>query len=190
MDAASGDSDILTATRNSGRSALDQLFPLVYEELHRVAHRQLGAHHRAADGTPTLTTSGLVNEVYLKLVDQKGATWRDRAHFVALAGKAMRHILVDRARARAAAKRGGERRRVTLDEEAIALDDQPSVMLDVDEALRSLESIDPRLGFVVECRFFGGMSEKDIAEVLGVGVRTIQRDLVKASMLLRRALER
>ncbi len=177
--------DILPDLRSGRHGAVDRLVPLVYHELRAIAHRQLGA--RA--GGSTLSTTELVHEAYLKLVDQSQAEWRDRAHFLALASVAMRHVLVDRAKARVAIKRGGGRRQVTFDEGTIHLDDQPEALLQLDEALERLAIVEPRLARVVECRFFGGLTEEEIAEVLGVTVRTVQRDWAKARMLLRRALE-
>ena len=183
-----GDSDILSIIRSDRRDALDRLFPLLYEELRGIAHHHLHARRNPGDATPTLVTTALVNEAYLKLVDQSRADWRDRAHFLALAAVAMRHILVDRARARTSAKRGGERRRVTLEDDAIGLDDQAELILEIEEGMRQLESLNPRLAQVVEARFFAGLSEEETAEALGVTTRTVQRDWVKARMLLRQAL--
>lgn len=170
--------------RSGGREALDQLLPGVYRELCAIAHRRLIAGPPGA----SLSTSDLVHEAYLKLVDQPNAKWEDRAHFFALASVAMRHILVDRAKARTALKRGGPRRSITLDEDVIAVADQAEALLDINEALDGLAETDARLARVVECRFFGGMSEEEIAEAFGVTVRTVQRDWAKARMLLRRAL--
>jgi RNA polymerase sigma factor (TIGR02999 family) len=161
--------------------------PLVYDELRAIAHRQLMG--RAGHVEQTLSTTALVHEAYLKLVDQSRAKWNDRAHFLALAALAMRHVLVDRAKARFTEKRGGVRRRITLDDDAIAADDQPDAMLQINDALDRLAQIDPRLARVVECRFFGGLSEEEIAAALAVTVRTVQRDWAKARMLLRHALE-
>lgn len=134
-------------------------------------------------------TTALVHEAYIKLVDQSRVEWRDRTHFLALASLAMRHVLVDRARALGALKRGGTHRRITLDEEQIGVDDQPDALLQLNEALERLAQAEPRLARVVECRFFGGLTEEEIAEALGLTVRTVQRDWAKARMLLRRALE-
>lgn len=178
--------DVLVDLRAGRQDALDELVPLVYEELRVIARRHLRA--RRGEREATLVTTALVNEAYLKLVDQSRAGWRDRAHFLALAAVAMRHILTDRARARVAVKRGGGARPVTLDDHAIASDDAPESLLEIDDALRRLHDVDPRLARVVECRFFGGLSEEEIAEALGVTVRTVRRDWSKARMLLRRAL--
>lgn len=150
-----------------------------------MAHRQLAARDRGG----TLQTTALVHEAYLKLVDQSRAAWRDRAHFLAVASIAMRHVLVDRAKARLALKRGGAHRHITFDEQEIGVDDQPDALVQLDEALQRLGEVDPRLVRVVECRFFGGLTEEEIAEALGLTVRTVQRDWVKARMMLRRALE-
>ena len=177
--------DVLARLRAGGHESLDQLLPVVYEELRVIAHRHLSV--RAGGGT--LQTTGLVHEAYLKLVDQSRAQWRDRAHFFALASLAMRHVLVDRAKARLALKRGGGRQRISLDESEIAVDDQPEAILQLHEALNRLAEVEPRLAQVVECRFFGGLTEDEIAEALGVTPRTVQRDWTKARVLLRRALE-
>jgi RNA polymerase sigma factor (TIGR02999 family) len=185
MNADSSRLDVLTELRSGKHGALDQLIPLLYNELRAIAHRQLAL--RAPGGT--LSTTALVHEAYLKLVDQSHADWRDRAHFLAVASLAMRHVLVDRAKARSAQKRGGDRRRITLDETHIAVDDQPDALLQLDEAMTWLAQLEPRLARVVECRFFGGLTEEEIAEALGVTVRTVQRDWAKARMLLQRQLE-
>ena len=184
----SGQDDILAILRVDRRDALDRIFPLLYEELRGIAHRHLSARRNPTGATPTLITTALVNEAYLKLVDQSRADWRDRAHFLALAAVAMRHILVDRARSRASAKRGGERRRVTLEDDAIGLDDQAELILEIEEGMRQLESLNPRLARVVEARFFAGLSEEETAEALGITTRTVQRDWVKAKMLLQQTL--
>jgi RNA polymerase sigma factor (TIGR02999 family) len=177
--------DVLEQLRSGRREALDQILPLVYQELRAIAHRRLAAHN----GGGTLVTTALVHEAYIKLVDQSNAQWRDRAHFLALASVAMRHVLIDRAKARVALKRGGVRRQITLDEDAIAVEDQAESLLDIDEAIDRLALLQPRLARVVECRFYGGLSEEEIAEALGVTVRTVERDWAKARMLLRAALK-
>ena len=173
--------DLLVQLRSGRRDALDRITALVYDELREIAHR----HRRARDDAASLVTTALVHEAYLKLVDQPAATWNDRAHFLALAAVAMRHILADRAKARIALKRGGSRVVVTLDEETIAADDQPDALLQIDEVLRRLEDVDERLARIVECRFFGAMTNEEIARVLGVTVRTVERGWVKARVLLR-----
>jgi len=176
--------DVLAELRSGKQAALDQLIPLVYQELRVIAHRQLAA--RAPGGT--LSTTALVHETYLKLIDQSRANWHDRAHFLAVASIAMRHVLVDRAKAQGALKRGGTRRRLSLEDAHVAVDDQSDGLLQLDEAMNRLAELQPRLARVVECRFFGGLTEEEIAEALGVTVRTVQRDWAKARMLLQRDL--
>jgi RNA polymerase sigma factor (TIGR02999 family) len=178
--------EVLTALRSGEAGSLTTLVPVLYEELRLIAHRHLARRRGDPHGVPA--TTSLVNEVYLKLVDQKQVEWRDRAHFLAVAAIAMRHILINRAKARVAQKRGGHASTVTLDEEAIAAIRTPEALLDLNEALDRLGDVDPRLARVVECRFFGGLSEDEIAEALGITVRTVQRDWTKARVLLRRAL--
>lgn len=173
--------DLLSQLRGGSREALDHITGLVYDELREIARR----HRRARDNASSLATTALVHEAYLKLVDQSQATWNDRAHFLALAAVAMRHILTDRAKARFVAKRGGSRVAITLDEELIAAEDQPDALLQIDDALRRLDEVDDRLARIVECRFFGGLTNEEIARVLGVTVRTVERGWVKARMLLR-----
>jgi RNA polymerase sigma factor (TIGR02999 family) len=160
----------------------------VYQELRAIAHRHLNGVRPANGRDGTIATTALVHEAYLKLAGGTRAAWHDHPHFLATAALAMRQVLVDRARARASIKRGGARPNVTLDEEAIAIADQPEVLLEIDDALQRLAATAPRLAKVVECRFYGGMSEEEIAAALDVTVRTVQRDWVKARMLLRRAL--
>jgi len=176
--------DVLNELRSGRREALDRLLPVVYEQLREIAHRRLGERARAG----TVETTALVHEAYLKLVDQSSAEWRDRAHFFALASVAMRHVLIDRARARSTSKRGGEREQITLDDDTIAVDDPGLALLEIDDALDKLATVDPRLARVFECRFFGGLTEEEIAESLGLTVRTVERDWAKARMLLRASL--
>ena len=168
--------DLLLQLSVGDPSAMDRLFPLVYDELHRMARRALRREHL----DHTLGTTGLVHEAYLKLVDQTRVGWRDRAHFFAVAALAMRRILVDYARRHRREKRGGGRRAVSLDESAISLDERAENLMALDEALTRLGALSPRLGRVVECRFFGGLTEEEIAEALGVTTRTVKRDWAKA----------
>ena len=185
MDAPTKPPDVLTELRSRAQHSLDQVVALTYQELRAIAHRRLVA--RGPSGT--LSTTGLVHEAYLKLVDQSRAGWQDLAHFRALASLAMRNILVDRARERTALKRGGVRRQITLDDEVVALEDQAEMLLQLNDAVERLATVDPRLARVVDCRFFGGLTEQETAEALGLTTRTVQRDLVKARVLLRRLLE-
>jgi RNA polymerase sigma factor (TIGR02999 family) len=173
------------AAQPGTHETLDQVMPAEYAALRAIARRQLAV--RAAG--VTLSTTGLVHEAYLKLARQDHATWRDREHFMALAALAMRHVLLDRAKARLATKREGSGRPVTLDEQVIPEEEQPEALLQLNDALERLGQEEPRLARVVECRFFGGFSEPEIAEAMGVTVRTVQRDWAKARMFLRRALE-
>jgi RNA polymerase sigma factor (TIGR02999 family) len=185
MDARTRPIDVLTELRSRARDSLDQVVALTYTELRVIAHRRLAA--RGPGGT--LSTTALVHEAYLKLVDQSRAGWQDLAHFRALASLAMRHVLVDRARERSTLKRGGARRHVTLDADVVAAEDQPEVLLQLDDALERLATMEPRLARVVDCRFFGGLTEAETAEALDLTTRTVQRDWVKARVLLRRMLE-
>lgn len=171
-------------TRPSSQVSLDRLVPAVYDELRAIARRQLAAR---GPGN-TLSTTELVHEAYLKLLEQERVTWQDGKHLVALTSLVMRHVLVDRARARLAEKRDGHRQRVTLDAELIAAEDQPEAMLQLNDAIERLALVDPRLARVVDCRFFGGLTDDEIAQALDVTRRTVQRDWVKARLLLRRAL--
>jgi len=168
--------DLLLQASGGDGVAVERLFPLVYEELRRVAHRAL----RRENPGHTLGTTGLVHEAYLRLVDQTRVEWQNRSHFYAIAAQAMRRILVDYARQHRRAKRGGERRRVTLDESVLSLDERSENLIALDEALTRLAALNPRLSRVVECRFFAGLTEEEIAEATGVTVRTVKRDWAKA----------
>jgi RNA polymerase sigma factor (TIGR02999 family) len=156
------------------------LMPMVYEELRRIARRQL----RGERSDHTLTTTALVHESYLKLADQTRAAFNDRAHFLAVAAQAMRRILIDYAREHRAARHGGDRRRVELDDAIGAAIENGETLLSVHAALERLERLDARQSRVVECRFFGGMTEEDIAKALGVTERTVRRDWTKAKAWL------
>jgi RNA polymerase sigma factor (TIGR02999 family) len=174
--------DALVALRDGAPDALDRVLPLVYDELRKVAHRQLGAER----ASHTFSTTALVHEAYLKLVDQTRAQWSDRAQFFAVAARAMRRILVDYARRHRALRRGGAQRPVPLEalEEgdlgAMAAAERADELVALDEALERLAALDERLSRVVECRFFAGLTEAETAEVLGVTARTVARDWVKA----------
>ena len=164
--------------------SFDQIFTLTYQDLRAIAHRRLAA--LAPNGT--LSTTALVHEAYLRLGGQSPAALRDQSHFFALASVVMRNILIDRARERSALRHGGGHRHITLDDEVTAVDDQSDAILQINEALETLATVDPRLVQVVECRFFGGLTETETAAALGVTTRTVQRDWVKARVLLRHAL--
>jgi RNA polymerase sigma factor (TIGR02999 family) len=180
---------LLIAWRAGDQDALDQLFPRVYEELRHIAHRRLARER----GGHTLGTTALVNEAYLKLVDQTRVEWADRAHFFAVAARVMRRILVDYARRHHARKRGGDMAPVTLDDESVVnatlvADERADMLLALDEALSRLAELDERLSRVVECRFFGGLTEEETANALSVTARTVRRDWVKAKGWLHQAL--
>jgi RNA polymerase sigma factor (TIGR02999 family) len=162
--------------RDGSRDALDRLFPLVYEELHRMAHRAL-LRERASH---TLSTTALVHEAYFRLVDQDRAGWNDRIHFLAIAATAMRRILVDYARRQKRLKRGGERRAVTLDDAMLVADERADTLIALDEALSDLGMLNARLSRVVECRFFAGLTTEETAAALQVTTRTVERDWQKA----------
>jgi RNA polymerase sigma factor (TIGR02999 family) len=171
---------LLHAAVGGDQEALDRLVPLVYEDLHRLAHRQLGRE----GGGHTLQTTGLVHEAYMKLAGGK-VNAANRSHFLAIAARAMRQVLVDYARRRKAEKRGSGVAAVTLNDGEQGMEVSTDDLLALDEVLDQLE---PRQRQVVELRFFGGMEEKDIAEALGISERTVRRDWVKARAWLYRAL--
>ena len=179
-------SQLLRAWSDGDQTALDKLMPLVYEELRRMAKRHMD---RQGPGH-TLQTTALIHEAFLRLVDQKEAHWQNRAHFFAVAARAMRHILVDYARARHAAKRGGAAIVVSLDEAAVASDERVAEMVALDDALKSLAAVDRRKCQVVELRYFGGLSVEETAEVLKVSPETVARDWRLARTWLLRELSR
>jgi RNA polymerase sigma factor (TIGR02999 family) len=180
---------LLAAARQGDGSAAQRLITLVYDELCAMARRQL-RHWRHGQ---TITTTALVHEAYLKLVDTGGTPWADRSHFFSVAALAMRHILVDAARRRVAKKRGGDEVRIAFDEmrqgggkqdaEARAVE-----VLAIDRALTSLSALDGRLSQLVELRFFAGLTEEETAEVMGTSERTVRRDWRKARSFLYQAL--
>jgi RNA polymerase sigma factor (TIGR02999 family) len=165
-------------------SARESLFPLVYDELRRIAHRQL---RRERPGH-TLDTTALVHEAYLKLAGPTSQDWANRSHFFAVAATAMRRILVDYARRYRTEKRGAAPRRVSLTDTMLVAEERADTLLAVDEALLELARLDPRLSRVVECRFFAGLTEDETAEILGVTSRTVRRDWTKAKGWLHRTL--
>jgi RNA polymerase sigma factor (TIGR02999 family) len=166
------------------RSALDELIPVVYRELHRLARYYL---RRQSPGQ-TLQTTALINEAYLRLIDHKNMDWQNRAHFYGVAAQAMRRILVDHARTRHAAKRGGGAVEVSLDKAAVLAREQAAEMIALDDALMDLATISPRKSQIVELRYFGGLSVEETAEVLGTSTATVVREWRSAKRLLLRAL--
>lgn len=163
------------------QTALDKLMPLVYDELHRLAHQ----HMRREQAGHLLQTSALINEAYLRLVDQRELAIRDRAHFFGIAARLMRQILVDEARRRNSAKRGGGTIQVSLTEATSVSQEQAANVVALDDALKRLEAIDARQGEIVELRFFGGLSIEETAEVLKVSPGTVMRDWTFARAWLR-----
>lgn len=174
---------LLLRAREGDTGALDEFFPLVYETLRRISRAQL-----RGSPSPTLDTAGLVHEAYMKLLPGTDVAWEDRAHFFSVAARAMRQVLVDRARRRAASKRGGDRKRVPLADRHLRFRMPLDDLLAVEEALTRLEARNERLGKVVELRFFGGLTTSETAEILDVSTRTVQRDWTKARLFLHREL--
>src|SRR5437016_5882071 len=164
--------ELLVRWSEGDDAALAELMPLVYEELRRLAHRQMAAERTGH----TLQTTALVNEAYLRLADQTNPNWQSRAHFFAVAARAMRQILVSYARSSRAQKRGGGRARTELDEAAILSPEQSKEIVDLHEALERLATLDSRKARVVELKFFGGLNYDEIAEVLKIAHRTARRD--------------
>ncbi len=177
---------LLLAWGNGDKAALDRVIPLVYQELRRLAHRQM----RRERGGDTLQTTALVNEAYLRLVDYERMAPRDRAHFLAIAAQAMRRILIERARSRHSAKRGSGGQQVSLDEAADVSDERAADVLALDEALTQLAAIDPRKSQIVELKYFGGLTIEETAEVLEVSAPTVERDWHTARIWLLREISR
>jgi RNA polymerase sigma-70 factor, ECF subfamily len=178
-------SELLQAWASGDHAALDELLPLVYDDLRRQARRLM----RAQPAGHTLQTTALVHEAYLRLVGQTSVEWHGRAHFFGVAAKAMRSILVDHARARNAAKRGGSARAITLDDAASVAGPQASVdVLALDEALGRLAELDARKSKLVELRYFGGLGIDEAAAVMGVSPATVKREWTTARAWLRREL--
>ena len=169
----------LLAARAGGRDAFARLFEVVYPHLRALAHREL----RGRPPTPTLGTTALVHEAYLKLVDQTQADWKDRGHFFAVAARALRHIVVDHVRRQRAAKRGGEAP-AALEHDPAGNAPGAEDVLAIDAALTKLQEVSPRLVQVVELCFFAGLSVEEAAEALQVSERTVKRDWRKAKALL------
>jgi RNA polymerase sigma factor (TIGR02999 family) len=176
---------LLVAWSSGDQTALDELMPLVYGELRRMARRYMARQ----PPEHTLQTTALIHEAYMKLVGQEEKHWQNRAHFYGVAAQAMRHILVDYARARHAAKRGGDARAVTLEEAAVAANERVADIVALDDALNRLEKLAPRQSRVVELRYFGGMSVEETSQVLNVSPETVTRDWRMAKAWLLRELQ-
>ena len=177
---------LLREWSDGDESALEQLMPLVHDELHRLAHQ----HMRREGPGNILQTSALINEAYLRLVDQPEIRWENRNHFFGIAARLMRRILVDDARKRNSAKRGGSLIQVPLDEAAGLAQEQAANVTVLDEALKTLETIDARQGQIVELRFFGGLSIEETANVLQVSPGTVMREWTFARAWLRNEMTR
>lgn len=180
LNGSDSSSDWVRRATTGEASAVEQVLPFVYDELRRVAHRHL---QREATGH-TLTTTDLVHEAYCRLIDQRRVEWTGRAHFLAIASIAMRRILVDHARSHESLKRGGAVPRVPIDSVDLAIEERAALLVALDDALERLHRFDPRRARVVECRFFGGMTEAETAEALGIGLRSAKRDWAKAKSWL------
>lgn len=177
--------ELLLAYRDGDREAFDRMVPLLYDDLRKIAHWQL----RRGRSSPTMGTTVLVHEIYLKLADQKRLNASDRGHFLAISAHAMRQVMADHARRRTAAKRGGDADPVPLDEAPQLADAEARQLLDVDRALERLAERSERMARIVECRFFAGYTEEETAEALDVSLRTVQRDWMKARAWLREELD-
>ena len=178
--------ELLIDWSNGDQEALNKLMPLVYDELHRLASRYL----RRERPNHTLQTTALVHEAYVRLVDENNANWRNRIQFFAVASQLMRHILVDYARRRNAAKRGGEYARLSFDEQMIVSKEKSADLMALDEALNGLAAIDPQQSRIVELRIFGGLTVEETAEALGISPTTVKREWSMAKAWLHRQIKK
>jgi RNA polymerase sigma factor (TIGR02999 family) len=163
---------LLAELTGGNQAVVNALLPLIYDELHRMAENQLRRERK----DHTLNTTALVHEAYLKLVDQSRVNWQNRAHFLGVASQAMRRILINYAEQRRAQKRGGDMVATTFNDDLIPREARADQLIDLDEALTRLKALSERQATVVECRFFGGLTHEEVAEVLGVSVPTVRRD--------------
>ncbi len=177
--------ELLHAWRSGDQGALDRLVPLVYGELQRPAHRYMLREY----GKSTLQTTAVVNEAYLRLIDAQQIEWKDRAHFFAISANLMRRILVEFARARGRHKRGGDVRKVELDEAMVLAPQRGADLVALDDALTALAGVDARKAKLIELRYFGGLSVEETAEVLNVGPDTVMRDWRLAKVWLVREMK-
>jgi RNA polymerase sigma factor (TIGR02999 family) len=168
--------ELLVAWCNGDRAALDSLVPIIYAELHRLASRYM----RQEGPGHTLNTTALVNEAYLRLVNQKEVNWQNRAHFFAVSAQSMRNILIDMARSRKRQRRGGDAPHIPLDEALIFSDNRAAELMALDDALTALAKLDGRKSSIVELRYFGGLSVEETAEVLGISAATVDREWRRA----------
>jgi len=167
-----GITQLLLECSGGDQGALDRLIPYVYDELHRLAHRYIKQERSGH----TLQTAALVNEAYLRLVDQRQVRWQNRAHFFGIAAQLMRRILIDYARKRTYAKRGGGAVKISLDEDLVISQQRAADLVALDDALKGLASIDPQQSRVVELRFFGGLTIEETAEILKLSPDTVKRE--------------
>lgn len=177
-----GVTQLLADWSAGNQAALEQLMPLVYDELHRLARRHMARERR----DHTLQTSALINEAYLRLVDQKDLQWQNRAHFFAVAAQVMRRILIDHARSYRYAKRGAGAHKIAFDEAVVFTEPRAAEFVALDDALNALAAVDPRRSQVVELRFFGGLSIEETAEVMKISTPTVQREWRSAKAWLSR----
>ena len=184
MSAQAGITQLLAEASRGDQAALDAIFPLVYNELRRLADSYL----RKERPDHTLQATALVHEAYLRLVDQTSINWQNRAHFFSVAAQVMRHILVDHARSHQRAKRGGSARKLSLDEAVSFFEEKDIDLVALDEALTNLEKLDPQQSRIVELRFFGGLTIDELAEVLKISPATVSREWALAKMWLHRAV--
>ena len=184
MSAQAGITQLLAEASRGDQAALDAIFPLVYNELRRLADSYL----RKERPDHTLQATALVHEAYLRLVDQTSINWQNRAHFFSVAAQVMRHILVDHARSHQRAKRGGSARKLSLDEAVSFFEEKDIDLVALDEALTNLEKLDPQQSRIVELRFFGGLTIDELAEVLKISPATVSRECALAKMWLHRAV--
>jgi RNA polymerase sigma factor (TIGR02999 family) len=185
MDEEPDITGLLNAYGEGAEDVFDEIMPVLYRELKRLAHARM----RNERPGHTLNTTGLVHEAYLKLIDINAVDWQSRRHFLVMASKVMRRILVNYARDRKALKRGGGAPKLPLDEELFVPDSSARTILDLDAALQRLETVHSRAGNVVQHRYFAGFTNEEIAEVLGVSVSTVERDLRFARAWLLRELK-
>jgi RNA polymerase sigma-70 factor, ECF subfamily len=183
-DPTSTISRLIESVRNGDAAAAAALTPMLYNELHRLAMH----HMRNERPGHTLQATALVNEAYLKLIDNREANWQNRAHFLAIASQAMRRVLIDHARSKRRVKRGGLQQKVALEDVQIAAEEQTYDLIDLDEALDRLAKVDARQSRIVELRFFGGLSVEQTAEVLSISPKTVKRDWAVARAWLHREL--
>jgi len=177
--------ELLQEWSRGDRAALDQLLPIIHDDLRQLARRRM----RAMPPGSSMQATALVNEVYLRLVDAGKVSWRDRAHFFAISARLMRQVIIDGARTRNREKRGGEWRRIELDDSDLGSSGSDENLIALDEALERLAKTDQRKAQVVELRFFAGMTNGEIAEVVGVSVDTIKRDWTFAKLWLAREVK-